>query len=267
MEEGIVNVERRTIMSFISQKYIVLVLCGIMLSSCSKPEINEINEDTEKLTSTEVVVSLDEKLLTSTNDYDYILDTDIYEEGKISIKYPQIKDMQHSNMQNAVNGILKSKALKLVDEVKDDEVVTVFEIDYKVKFNNEKLLSVQFVGYINANGSPHPTTFSYTSNIDIANGVELQLADIIYLDNLIEQYHNGKLDFMKSFQSEAFEELSDEELLDKFKDAELYFTEDSLGISVNIPHAVGDYSELEIKYDNLDDSIMKYENWRELVEK
>ncbi len=155
----------------------------------------------------------------------------------------------------------------MVGEVEKDEMVTTLDIDYNIKRSNDKLLSLQFTGYINSKGAPYPMFIAYTSNINIVSGTEIKLTDYFDISkDFVEQYRNGKLNAIKSFQNEAFDGLSDEEMLTMFKSSELYLTKDSLGLTVFVPHAVGDFAELEIKYQDLEDNT-KTENeiWKNLL--
>jgi hypothetical protein len=52
--------------------------------------------------------------------------------------------------------------------------------------------------------------------------------------------------------------LDKNELMDSFKQrsAEFYFTKDSLGVSVEVAHAVGDHLEIEMAYKDLSSLLL-----------
>ena len=75
---------------------------------------------------------------------------------------------------------------------------------------------------------------------------------------------------MKSDYNGILDELSNEDLIKKFSEADSldnigtenqsdtfsYLTNDSLGISVSVPHALGDHAEFEIKYPYIKDHMI-----------
>lgn len=246
--------------------FLLLIISCFIFVSCNEYDRKEINNEAVKLqtNNTEIV---EKNIHKDINENTYTLVINTYSKGKINVKYPQINQLQNNNLQQAINEIVKKQALKLVGEVEKDEIVTTLDIDYNIKRFDDTLLSIQFIGYINSKGAPYPMFLAYTSNINIESGTELKLIDYFDISkDFVEQYRKGKLNVLKSFQNEAFEGLSDEEILTMFKSSELYLTEDSLGLTVFVPHAVGDFAELEIKYNDLKDIIEDDMKWESIIE-
>ncbi len=245
--------------------FLLLIICCFIFVSCNEYERNEINNEAVKLQTNNTEIA-EKDIHKDINENTYTLVINTYSKGKINIKYPQINQLQNNDIQQDINEIVKKQALKLVGEVEKDEIVTTLDIDYNIKRFDDKLLSIQFIGYINSKGAPYPMFLAYTSNINIESGTELKLIDYFDISkDFVKQYRKGKLNVLKSFQNEAFEGLSDEEILTMFKSSELYLTEDSLGLTVFVPHAVGDFAELEIKYNDLKDIIEDDMKWESII--
>lgn len=203
----------------------------------------------------------------SSSENNVILASEEYSEGKIDVKYPQITQLSSEELRKTINDKIREEVFKLVEDIQNDKKVLVLEIEYDVKRIDDKVLSILFEGYINAEGSPYPMFLSFTLNINMDNGEEIDLKNYFKIDEkYVEQYHLKKLNILKLFQNEAFEGLSDAEILIMFSDAEFYLTKDSLGLVVFVSHSIGDYVELEIKYDELKNIIESNTEWESLVE-
>lgn len=62
--------------------------------------------------------------------------------------------------------------------------------------------------------------------------------------------------------------LSNKDIIDEFSsdDYSFYFTKDYFGMSIDVPHAAGDYAELEIKYNDIKDNIRpENEVWKSFI--
>ncbi len=240
---------------------ILIMLCTI-LTSCSDDIERKINDEISDVGANHS--KLEERTIKDDN---MRLDSKIYSEGKVDIIYPQIIQLPNESLKESINEKISKQALRRVNEVQNDEKVTTLEIAYDIKRYDNKLLSVLFEGYINSEGAPYPLALAYTLNISMDSGEELELNDYFQInETYVEQYHQNKLNVLKSFQSEAFEGLSDEEILTMFRNAELYLTKDSLGLVVFVPHAVGDYAELEVQYNELKDTIESDIEWDGIIE-
>lgn len=241
---------------------VILIMMCIILSACSNDREEKINDEISDAGASHS--KTEERIIQEDN---LKLDSRTYREGKIDIKYPQIIQLSNESLQESINDKISKQALRLVNEVQNDEKVTVLEIEYDVKRYDNKLLSILFKGYINSEGAPYPLVLAYTLNISMDSGEELELNDYFEIDQrYVEQYHKNKLNILKPFQNEAFEGLSDEEILTMFRNAELYLTKDSLGLIVFVPHAVGDYAELEVQYNELKDIIESDTKWESIIE-
>lgn len=206
----------------------------------------------------------------------YDLSKETYVNKNIVINYPQVVNLRDNNKQKTINQIIKRDALKAFDD--NDSV----EINYVIKLKNANILSIQYFGCRNTKDTPHPTNEFYTTNIDLNKGGKLRLTDLVNINDAFEKkFEEGEfIDWEGDTTSEASQrrlavltelnDLSANDLLKCFSESDdvgeanisntySYLTNDSIGISVNISHAIGDHAEFEIKYQEVADNL-KAEN-------
>jgi len=136
-------------------------------------------------------------------------------------------------------------------------------------------LSIQYYGLSTIKGAAYPTNQFYTTNIDIKNGKKLKLADIIKIDdNFVKSFRNGSYVALEPGNSELkaavnqyINNISNQDLIKYFKQADSrkieenpsttysYLTNDSIVISINVPHAIGDHVEYKIKSTDIQNNI------------
>jgi len=134
------------------------------------------------------------------------------------------------------------------------------------------LLSIQYSGLGFVEGVAHPNHLFYTTNIDIAKGIKVRMKDVINInEKFLDKLLNGEfivpedtvadksaiLTTLKRWsKSELLQQFDNSDSLDEMgtdnqSDIFIYFTKDSLGISIPVSHAEGDHAEFEIKYGGL----------------
>lgn len=204
----------------------------------------------------------------------------------IAIRYPQIVNLGDEERQIRINDLIRSEAVPGEFFDYSDNRLFTLPIDYKITWQSDNLLSIQYSGMGYVKGTPHPNHFFYTTNIDIAQVKKVMLKDIVRIDEeFVERFrhenirtvspHPGALSGKKILiDSTTFNKVDD--TIRHFNEADevdqkgrlpsnyCYFTPDSLGISVNAPHFMGGHAEFEIKYEDIVESI-KAENavWRD----
>ena len=173
--------------------------------------------------------------------------------------------------------------MKVLDIYKQKGDNLSIDIDYKIKWMSKNLLSIQYIGTGFVDGGAYPNNISYTANYTLREGIKIKLTDFINLDeNFVDKFQEGqyvKYDPELDVEKESKNELgriSKDELIKYLNEADnisidnemnvfSYFTEDSLGISVSVPHTIGDHVEIEIKYQDIVNNIKpNYEVWDEL---
>ncbi|MDT8900753.1 hypothetical protein [Anaeroselena agilis] len=204
----------------------------------------------------------------------------------IAIRYPQIVNLGDEERQIRINDLIRSEAVPGQFHDYTDNRLFTLPIDFKITWQSDNLLSIQYSGMGYVKGTPHPNHFFYTTNIDIAQVKKVILKDIVRIDeDFVEKFrheniktvspHPGALSGKKILiDSTPFNKVDD--TIRHFYEADevdqkgrlpsnyCYFTPDSLGISVYAPHFMGGHAEFEIKYEDIAENI-KAENavWRD----
>ncbi len=152
-----------------------------------------------------------------------------------------------------------------------DSVPTILNINYELMVNNSAIFSVLYRAAFHSSFSAYPTELVYTTNIDKDKNTKLQLKDVVKLnkefvenfrtwDFILFEYDNEEL---RKAVKDYLAGLSDEELLRGFLQADQinsknsfgiysYYKPDSMGISLSVPHYIGDHVEFEREYTKLE---------------
>ncbi|WP_088224903.1 DUF4163 domain-containing protein [Desulfosporosinus sp. FKB] len=281
------------------------LIISIVLAGCSPKTTNnnlsKVQQSTDKLTNqnTKVHKSNNKPESDTGNNLAFNLTASTYTNKNIKINYPQITGFSDSNKQNQINNLIKNDILNdyqkdIANLVKyyyknnaEAEDALTEDVNYYIKLNSTKLLSILYVKNGNIPGSAHPNTSVHSVNIAIESGTILKFKDLININNnFVEKIKNVKsgLWISKPLPGiETTDEINKElrgalasglsmtqnkDLIDQFNadDYSFYFTKDYFGMTSYIPHALGDYAELEIKYGDIKANI-KSENkvWKELI--
>ena len=153
-------------------------------------------------------------------------------------------------------------------------IPTILKIDYKVKLNNDKLISILYNAAYNSKYSAHPTDLVYTTNINKEKNERLKLPDIIKVNQaFVKDFRTWDFIFAEPDNEELnkaikdyVSSLSDEDLLMGFQTADIigsgnlwgiysYLTPDRLGISLGVPNYIGDHVEFEREYSKIKDYL------------
>lgn len=205
-----------------------------------------------------------------------------YVDNYIKISYPQITGLSDTNKQKKINDLIKTEALKVLNYYNNIGKEISLDIDYDIKWKGSNLLSIQYSGLGNIKGFAYPNNIFYTSNIDINNINKLGLTDVVNIDeNFVEKFKKGRYVPWDTGLKSAIDLIKDDidsyNLVREFKNADSmgeentsfsfsYFTEDSLGISIGVAHAIGDHAEFEINYKDIKENIkFESEEWRDFL--
>ena len=176
--------------------------------------------------------------------------------------------------------ILKAEALSVLGFYESSNDVSL-DITYEIPWQSQRILSVQYAGVGNAKGAAYPLNLFYTVNINIDKGTKLKLKDFVKIDNnLVDIFMNFKVQDPETNQASAsafdyiLNTYTAEDLIRYFEGADSsyqnsaftfsYLTEDAIGISIEVPHAVGEHMEIELMYQDIKSNI-KTENeiWKD----
>jgi hypothetical protein len=203
-----------------------------------------------------------------------------YSEHGIVIKYPQITKLKDTAKQKSLNQILKTEAVKGLHEHVDSGTEAHVEIDYEIKRQSERFLSVQYTGVCYVKDAAYPNHIFYTTNLDMKQASILRLSDLVKIDKpFIDLIKSGKFSAVEPEQKDLLGNLTQDDLILALASADVpegspveagiesfsYLTSDSLGISIPVAHAVGDHAEYEIRLAQIPDNIKQNkELWSEL---
>jgi len=194
-----------------------------------------------------------------------------FKSGSTLIRYPVVTNLKDQQLQTKINQFIEDEALTICETYCTEAAQA--ELGYTIMLNNDSVLSIRYDGWALAEGAAYPVKLLFTTNVDMGSGNYIQLADHVTMDK----------DFLKAYIEAAYipsdgldlEEAGIlEELLNERSDAQLmedllsadqnnpsgassYFTTNALGISIPVPHAVGDYLVMEISSDKLAKSMNK----------
>ena len=186
------------------------------------------------------------------------------------MSYPQISYLADVNKQKAINQILKNDALRMLNSYKALGGGFSADINYNVKLNNGKILSVAYSGYCNFKNAAHPSNLFFTTNINITNGARIKLIDLVNInDAFIKKVRAAKYvgpleqsPEVNTAVNNSRKEFTNDQLIKMFKTADTpqsesfsYLTSDSLVVSIPMMHVIGDYGEFAVKYSDITSDI------------
>jgi len=206
----------------------------------------------------------DDKADTATK-YDIVKET--FTNDKIIINYPQISNLNDDDKQKKINELIKVEALKIQEYYKDDISNLNLKMDYDITYNGSDLLSIQYLGLAMIKNAAYPINEINTTNIDMEKVQLLTFSDVVTInDDFINKFKGGKYKaYSEDLNLESAGSLNDalnsfegNGLMEMFKQdtAKFNFTNDSLVVSADVIHVMGDHFEMELKYNDLGDLLL-----------
>lgn len=184
-----------------------------------------------------------------------------YEYDNIKIDYPQIQGNKEKEKEQRLNKLIKDNILRILDYYDVDNINNL-TIEYEISYKNSKILSIKYFGLGSLIGSSYPNNIFYTTNLNIVDESIIQLNDIIDVnETLISQFKNEEFkpsengeEPLRKAQAEFIKNLSNEEISRIVKKGTFYLNPNTLGISIEVIHAIGDHAEYEIEYEKIKDN-------------
>lgn len=231
---------------------ILVILMSVTMSGCGTTNSSTTSANTAAKVADKV----------STADIQFDITKATYSDQNIKINYPQITNLSDSSKQQKINTLIKTSALEVLNDYKDSLSSLSLTMDYAIKYQGADLLNIEYLGLANVQDTAHPVNVIQTTNIDLAKEKQLALSEAVTVnDSFAEKIKAGKY---KAYSSDLNLEdagglkdvlngFSSQDLLESFKQqtAKYYFTKDSLGVSLEVAHAVGDHLEMEMEYKTL----------------
>jgi len=216
------------------KRYLLLILIALITVSCETKTLTDSDDN-----------------LISHNE----VQSNHYVKDDIDISYPFFA------RGGSINELIKEEALKIM-ELFDGVRQYMLDIHYEVTYFNSKTINIKYYGEFYNEGT-YPSSVFYTTNIDLESRKKIKLADSIVIDSeFIDTFRNGKLVSIDDIELEKeirsyLSNFTNEQLIQHFSKADTmdssnrlnvysYLGESTLGISVGVPHALGDYAIFEI---------------------
>ena len=242
-------------------RFICVVLCVLLVGGCAAPSPGGESHPGNSADNEEgnFLVKLDE--------------TD-----RIVIKLPSIKGENATadkQIEDYVCGVLrvmtgisfdlqqtKSAPSYSSDWYADGYTDYALWLDSRVAQCNETLVSIVFEGMLNYRSAAHPTHLFFTLNYNPQTNKTVAFTDMYYLNDSLYGLFLQKIKEKMSASGisqgidESFfsEYCSQEDFVREMSREDIYqyyFTDTSIGIGFPVPHALGDYIELEIPLDDV----------------
>ncbi|HBJ1650089.1 DUF4163 domain-containing protein [Clostridium botulinum] len=272
---------------------ILTLVLSVGLISCAdqKASSNNIKEDNEVSSevNNEIISNKEDKvddykkvsdttkedssknLKEKSNEYELVSKN--YNKNNVKINYPEIKKFNDDEKLKSINKYLKGCALKVLDDyVKEDpnlEAVNL-NVNYDVKFKNEKYISIVYKGEVNVKGTAYPSSIFYTTNVDLESGNIIRLSDYSNVNDILNKLKDPKNikviaenDELAAAQKEFILNIGNDNLINMVKNADFhevntkiespkdgvysYFDKDGIVISLQVNHAIGDHAEFKLK--------------------
>lgn len=185
---------------------------------------------------------------------------------RIELKYPQVNNFNNLTLQKQINELIKKKSLEpLKSYINNNENFTI-TLGYNIHFNNKNLFSITYKGLFSSKNTAYPTNLFQTITIDMLHGKVLTLKDIIDVNQSFLKVLKMKgIIVNTSLPKELIKaqkiELQDYTIND-LANSKLFFylTNNSIVISIQVPHAIGDHLEVEIAYKYISKNINVHTN-------
>ncbi len=181
----------------------------------------------------------------------YVLSEDI------SIKIPQLKqgDIEGDDI-TFVNPLIHNAIINELETYASDGKITLDQYNYEVMLEGNQIISIVFTGNMNVENAAHPNNFILTVNVDLLTGNLLDTTNIIdNRDEFIKLLKSDKAEFEgvedveKYIKKELEEDVLKSEVFEISK--KIYFTPEHICTVVSVPHAIGDYAVVKLKYSDL----------------
>ncbi len=228
-------------------------------------------EDSQKALDINKDKESSKNLKEKSNEYELVSKN--YNKNNVKINYPEIKKFNDDKKLKSINKYLKESALKVLDDyVKEDpnlEAVNL-NVNYDVKFKNEKYISIVYEGEVNVNGTAYPSSIFYTTNVDLESGNIIRLSDYSNVNDILNKLKDPKNikviaenDELAAAQKDFILNIGNDNLINMVKNADFhevntkiespkdgaysYFDKDGVVISLQVNHAIGDHAEFKLK--------------------
>lgn len=246
----------------------LFLICIIFISagcaqSSNKEDIQSSDSAISDITETEADTTDDDQDSDTSSiigkALDYSVQEQVISSDRVSIAYPEF-EFENTTLSEEINESILRSVTMIMETTNIDEYEEA-EFSYEVYAVNENVISVGFSGFMYETDAAYPINAFFTFNISPETGALIKNTDLITFDNnFVEKllsmdavYENEDMrDIASDLDSEEFIKNIDNYFADLNSDRySFYFTENSVGVSIPLPHVAGDHTEIEVAYDIL----------------
>lgn len=190
-------------------------------------------------------------------------DNDITKNQYVNIEYPKVTNMKDSLVQQQINSDIENAAFEILNDFTSFENMDI-EVTYSITKMSSDILSFYFITNSFHHSQAYPLVRISTVNLCIDSSLKMKLNDIINLNNNFINYFTNNLNLCN-------DNLSDEEKIiinnyvtemlniEIFSDSDenlsspihCFITEDSLFITIAVPHNLSSYALYELKLSDI----------------
>lgn len=248
------------------QKYIKWIGCFVMLTflcACSA---------TDRSTAPNV----EQQAAVSEAKTAYLVENS--EENTICVAYPRLQSPESDTANDAIAAFVREKiaAICLLTECNltespkkpsaatTDYQNTYLEIDYRITYCTEDLISIVFEGLYNYKKAAHPIHLLFTLNIEPQGGNKLAFADRYIIDDALydtfaaraekditENADEAWLEDRGTFADEICDKAAFLKGLTSERNFHVFYTAEGVGISYPVSYSMGNHLEVVIPYSEL----------------
>lgn len=187
------------------------------------------------------------------------------QDGERTIHYPQLV-MQDASEERKINDLIYSEVTAYASQYDGGTLI----VDFQVMLHTDNTLSILYNAEYN--GEAYPTELIFTTNIDLNNGEKMKLSDVAVVnEDFVEKfkrspYLDGEnpsspneekkaavLDYLESIEVtelvDALKQGDQASMTDNPYGAFSYLQDDSVVVSIGVPHAIGDHAEFKVSLD------------------
>jgi len=189
------------------------------------------------------------------------------EYNNIKIEYPVIIGLSDENMQKTINEIIMVEALNVYNYYDyEDRGHLELDVTFNIALEDESVLSIQYYGLGYVENAAHPNKLFYTTNIDMLTGVKMRLANLLDIeDDFVSMFIGGEFNHVGPLGEEpdlgyyGSHDMAKEGLISADNEGSIfsYLTNDSIGISIPVSHAIGGFALFEIDYDDIREYVIE----------
>ena len=211
----------------------------------TQKETEKETEETQKGADSSSALSVRSKIATE-------------KQGKTSIEYAVLSNLRDPKMEDAVNALIKEKALQVLTDYQIDPAADTLSVKCTVVSLDKNKAVLTYEGSLMVNGAAHPSDLFYTTTVDLNKGTLQGLSDyadaytmagyILSDDCVLKKPADSKLalEDLKTQDLNAMWEILKQcdftaENLEGFPQSFSYENQGVIYMAVPVPHALGDY--------------------------